>query len=214
MSVSSTEQGLLTPQNCAVIFIDHQPQMFDGAAALEPTLFNKVMVLASAAKIFEVPVILTCCESANLGGPISRYLTDLFPDCIPIERSSMNAWDDQAFVAAVHQTARKNFLVAALWSETSLVFPALQMVDEGYCIYAVVDACSGTSVLAHDAAIRRMEQAGVVSMTALQVLLEFQRDWARQEHREEVVTVLKEYGGFDYGARYAQDTHPRSLGRS
>jgi len=200
MSVGSTEQGLLTPQNCAVIFIDHQPQMFGHTADIDATLLDNVSILARAAAIFDVPVILTCCESASFGGAITQQLSDQFPDCAPIERTSMNAWDDQAFVAAIRQTARKNFLVAGLRSETSLVFPALQMIDAGYCIYFVEDASRGSSLRAHNAAIRRMEQAGVVSLTALQVLLEFQRDWARTEHREAVMTVLKEYGGFQENA--------------
>jgi len=107
-------------------------------------------------------------------------------------------------VAAAKSTARNNFLIAALWSETCLVFPALQMLEEGYGVYAVEDASGGTSKAAHDAAIRRIEQAGAVSLTALQVLLEFQRDWARKEHYEEVMAVVKEHcGAYGQGIEYA-----------
>ena len=99
--------------------------------------------------------------------------------------------------------ARNNLLIAALWSETSLVFPALQMLEEGYGVYAVEDASGGTSKAAHDAAIRRIEQAGAVSLTAFQVLLEFQRDWSRKEHYEEVMAVVKEHGGaYGQGIEY------------
>jgi nicotinamidase-related amidase len=205
MSASSTERGLLTPENCGVVFIDHQPQMFFGVAGVDrQALLNSVLVLAKAARIFAVPVILTAVESAGFSGNIAPQLLALFPDQAPIERTSMNAWDSKDFMAAVKRTGRRNFLIAALWSEVCLVFPALQMLEEGYGIYAVEDASGGTSQMAHAAAIRRIEQAGAVSLTALQVLLEFQRDWARKEHYEEVMAVVKEHcGAYGQGVEYA-----------
>ena len=205
MSMSSTDKGLITPENCAVIFIDHQPQMFFGVANIDrQDLLNNVLILAKAARIFDVPVILTAVESTGFSGNITPQLLDLFPGITPIERSSMNAWDDPAFVAAVKKTERRNFLIAALWSEACLVFPALQMLEQGFGVYAVEDASGGTSRIAHDAAIRRIEQAGAVSLTALQVLLEFQRDWARRQHYEEVMEVVKEHcGAYGQGVEYA-----------
>lgn len=206
MSASSTDKGLLTPENCGIVFIDHQPQMFFGVASMDrQMLLNNVLVLAKAARIFGVPVLLTALESAGFSGNIAPQLLDLFPDQTPIERTSMNAWDDRDFVAAIKSTGRKNFLLAALWSEACLAFPALQMLEEGYGIYVVEDASGGTSQTAHAAAIRRIEQAGGVSLTALQVLLEFQRDWARREHYEELMAVVKEhcgdcYAGFAIGS--------------
>jgi nicotinamidase-related amidase len=205
MSLNSTDKGLLTPGNCAVLFIDHQPQMFFGVANIDrQDLLNNVLVLAKAAKIFSVPVILTAVESEGFSGNITPQLLDLFPNQTPIERSNLNSWENKELVAAVKSTARNNFLIAALWSETSLVFPALQMLEEGYGVYAVEDASGGTSKAAHDAAIRRIEQAGAVSLTALQVLLEFQRDWSRKEHYEEVMAVVKEHcGAYGQGIEYA-----------
>jgi len=206
MSASSTDKGLLTPENCGVVFIDHQPQMFFGVASMDrQVLLNNVLVLAKAARIFGVPVLLTAVESAGFTGTIAPQLLDLFPDQTPLERTSMNAWDDRDFVAAIKSTGRKNFLLAALWSEACLAFAALQMLEEGYGIYVVEDASGGASQTAHAAAIRRIEQAGGVSLTALQVLLEFQRDWARTEHYEEVMAVVKEhcgdcYAGFAIGS--------------
>ncbi len=188
-----------------MIFIDHQPQMFFGVANIDrQDLLNNVLILAKAARIFDVPVILTAVESTGFSGNITPQLLDLFPGITPIERSSMNAWDDPAFVAAVKKTERRNFLIAALWSEACLVFPALQMLEQGFGVYAVEDASGGTSRIAHDAAIRRIEQAGAVSLTALQVLLEFQRDWARRQHYEEVMEVVKEHcGAYGQGVEYA-----------
>jgi len=205
MSASSTDKGLLTPENGAVIFIDHQPQMFFGVASMDrQDLLNNVLVLAKAARIFGLPVILTAVESKGFSGNITPQLLDVFPDQTPIERSSMNAWDSKDFVAAVKKTGRKNLIIAALWSEVCLAMPALQALTDGYAVYAVEDACGGTSLVAHNAAIRRIEQAGAVSVTALQVLLEFQRDWARKEHYEEVLAVVREHcGAYGQGIEYA-----------
>ena len=194
MSASSTDKGLLTPDNCTVIFIDHQPQMFSAVGNTDRNeLLNNVLVLAKAAKIFGVPVIFSAVECNGFSGNIVPELLDLFADQTPIERSSMNAWDSKEFIAAVKEAGRKNLVIAALWSEVCLAMPALQALTDGYAIYAVVDASGAASDVAHDAAIRRIEQAGGVSMTALQVLLELQRDWARKEHYEEVMTVLEEH---------------------
>ena len=179
--------------------------MFFGVASIDrQTLLNNLLVLAKAAKIFRVPVILTAVESRGFSGDITPQLLALFPGQVPIERTSMNAWDSKEFTSAVKKTGRRNFLIAALWSEACLAFPALQMLEEGYGIYAVEDASGGTSQTAHAAAIRRIEQAGGVSLTALQVLLEFQRDWARREHYEEVLAVVKEHcGAYGQGVEYA-----------
>jgi nicotinamidase-related amidase len=194
MSASSTDKGLLTPENCVVIFIDHQPQTLFGICDIDrQKLLNNALILAKAAKIFEVPVILTAVRSKGFNGNITPQLLDLFPDQTPIERSSMNAWDSKEFTAAVKESGRKNLLIAALWSEVCLAMPALQALTDGYGVYAVIDASGGANAAAHDAAIRRIEQAGGVSVTALQVLLELQRDWAREEHYEEVMAVLDEH---------------------
>jgi len=193
MSMSSTDKGLLTPENCAIVFIDHQPDLLpdvDNGDGRE--LIDSLKVLAKAARIFCVPVILTAVESKGFSGKLIPQLVEFFPGQIPIQRSSMNAWDDDEFVAAVRNTGRRNFLLAALWSEACLVFPALQMLEEGYGVYAIKDASRGTSPGAQETALRRIEQAGGVSLTALQVLLEFQRDWARTEHYDQVMAIVKE----------------------
>src|SRR5580698_1202862 len=111
MSVTSTDKGLLTPGNCAIIFVDHQPQMFFGVANIDrQDLLNNLMILAKSAKIFGVPVIITAVESKGFSGNITPQLLDIFPRETPIERSSLNAWEDKQFVAAVKKNGRKNFL--------------------------------------------------------------------------------------------------------
>lgn len=205
MSMSSTDNGLLTADNCAVIFIDYQPQMFFGVASSDrQDLLNNLLILAKAAKIFRVPVVITALESTSFSGNVAPQLLDIFPDHTPLERSSMNAWDSAAMLDAVRGTGRRNLIIAALWSEVCLVMPALQALNDGYAVYAVIDASGGTSTIAHDAAIRRIEQAGAVSLTALQVLLEFQRDWAFREHYDEVMEVVREHcGAYGQGVEYA-----------
>jgi nicotinamidase-related amidase len=194
MSASSTDRGLLTPENCGVVFIDHQLQMLSVLAGPErESVIENVLVLAKAAKIFAVPVILSVIESKEFAGKLAPQLGDQFPGQMLLKRTSMNAWDDARFVAAIKQTGRRNFLLAALWSEACLVFPALQMLEEGYGIYVVKDASYGTNGAAHDLALRRVEQAGGVALTALQVLLEFQRDWAKPDHSEEVMAMIKPF---------------------
>jgi nicotinamidase-related amidase len=198
MSVSSTDKGLLTPGNCAVIFIDYQRQLFLGGTEKEwAELLKNGLLLARAAKMFAVPVILTAVEWGEFDGAVAPQLIAAFPDQPVLPHSSLNAWDDPGFVAAVRKTGRRNFVLAGLWSEASLTFPALQMLEEGLGVYAVKDASRGTNPAAQDTALRRVEQAGGVSVTTLQVLLEFQRDWGRPEHCEEVRAIVQERCGCD-----------------
>jgi nicotinamidase-related amidase len=196
---------LLNPQNSAVIFIDHQPQMTFGVANIDrQLLFNNVLLLAKAAKIFRVPTILTTVETKSFSGNMWPQLLDVFPEQEPIERSSMNSWEDEKFVAAVQATGKKKLIMAALWTEVCLAFPALEAIKAGFEVYAVEDASGGTSVVAHNAAMRRIEQAGAVPVTSLQVLLEYQRDWAHKETYNEVIEIVKEHcGAYGQGVEYA-----------
>lgn len=196
---------LLNPQNSAVIFIDFQPQMVFGVSSIDrQTLFNNVLLLAKAASIFEVPTILTTVETKGFSGNMWPQLLDVFPGQQPIERTSMNSWESAAFVSAAAATGRKKLVFAALWTEVCLVFPVLEALAAGYEIYAVEDACGGTTAMAHDAGMRRIEQAGAVPVTALQVLLEYQRDWARKQTYDAVLGVVKEHcGAYGQGVEYA-----------
>src|SRR4030042_5412193 len=165
---------LLNPQNSAVIFIDFQPQMVFGVASIDrQSLFNNVILLAKAAKLFKVPTILTTVESKSFSGNMWPQLLDTFPNQKPVERSSMNSWEDEKFVTAVKATGRKKLVMAALWTEVCLAFPALGAMKAGYEVYAVEDASGVTSITAHNAAMRRIEQAGAGPTAALSTLLVF-----------------------------------------
>jgi len=200
-----SELQLLDADNCTVIFIDHQPQMSFGVASIDRhLLMNNVIGLAKAAKAFDVPVILTTVETASFSGHMWPQLLDIFPDHEPVERTSMNSWEDSNFVTQVEKTGRKKLVIAALWTEVCLAFPALQAMEAGYEVYAVVDASGGTSQVAHDMAIQRITRAGAVPVTWQQVLLEFQRDWARKETYDAVIDIVKEHSGaYGMGVEYA-----------
>ena len=196
---------LLTPQNCTVILIDHQPQMLFGVTSIErQTVINNTVALAKSAKAFNVPTILTSVETKSFSGYIWPQLTEQFPDQAPIERTSMNSWEDTGFRAEVERIGRKKLVIAALWTEVCLTFPALEAIRDGYEVYAVADASGGTSTMAHDMAMQRMIQAGVIPVTWQQVLLEFQRDWARKETYDSTIGIVKAHSGaYGIGVEYA-----------
>ncbi|MFE3650032.1 MULTISPECIES: hydrolase [unclassified Streptomyces] len=197
---------LLTPDNCAVLFIDHQPQMFFGTGSGDRTaIINSTVGLAKAAKVFDVPVVLSTVAAESFSGPILPQLSEVFPDETIVDRTSMNAWEDAAFVEAVKATGRKKLVLAGLWTEVCIVLPALSALTQGYEVYVVTDASGGVSPKAHEHAIQRMVQAGAVPVTWVQVLLELQRDWARTETYPSVMDVVKEHAGaYGLGVVYAQ----------
>jgi nicotinamidase-related amidase len=201
----ANRRTLLTPANSTVIFIDHQPQMSFGVTSIDrQTLLNNTVALAKSAKHFKVPTILTTVETESFSGYMWPQLLDVFPGQKPIERTSMNSWDDAKFVAAVKATGRKKLVIAALWTEVCLVFPALEALAAGYEVYFVTDASGGTSKEAHDMAVQRLIQAGAVPVTWQQVLLEYQRDWARKETYDGTIEIVKEHSGaYGMGVEYA-----------
>ena len=176
-----------------------------GVASIDrQLLINNTIGLAKAAKVFNVPTILTTVETQDFSGYMWPQLLSIFPDQIPIERTSMNSWEDSQFVAEVERIGRKKLVISALWTEVCLVYPAIQAMEAGYEVYVVVDACGGTSQVAHDMAIQRVVQAGVVPVTWQQVLLEYQRDWARQETYNAVMDIVKQHSGaYGSGVEYA-----------
>lgn len=196
---------LLSPQNSAVIFIDHQPQMAFGVANIDrQQLKNNTVGLAKAAKIFNVPTIYTSVETESFSGYIWPELLAVHPESKPIERTSMNSWEDPKFVEAVKATGRKKLVMAALWTEVCLNFPTLMAIEAGYEVYIVTDASGGTSVDAHERSIDRMVQAGAVPVTWQQVLLEYQRDWSRKETYDAVMGLVQEHSGaYGMGVDYA-----------
>ncbi|HEJ6934670.1 hydrolase [Serratia marcescens] len=196
---------MLDKDNSALIFIDHQPQMAFGVANIDrQQLKNNVVGLAKAGKIFNVPTLFTSVETESFSGYIWPELLAVHPEITPIERTSMNSWEDAAFVKAVEATGRKKLVISALWTEVCLTFPALMALEAGYEVYVVTDTSGGTSVDAHERSIDRMVQAGAVPVTWQQVLLEYQRDWARKDTYDAVMALVREHSGaYGMGVDYA-----------
>ncbi|MEU9671179.1 hydrolase [Streptomyces bobili] len=196
---------LLTPDNCTVLFVDHQPQMFFGTGSGDRTaIINSTVGLAKSAKVFDVPVVLSTVAAESFSGPIMPQLAAVYPEQKIIDRTTMNAWEDVAFVEAVKATGRKKLVIAGLWTEVCVVLPVLSAIAQGYEVYVVTDASGGVSPQAHEHAIQRMVQGGAVPVTWVQVLLELQRDWARTETYAAVGDVVMEHGGtYGLGMVYA-----------
>jgi len=197
---------LLTPQNSQLIFIDQQPQMAFGVQSIDrQTLKNNVVALAKAAKLFKVPTTITTVETESFSGHTYPELLAVFPEHKLLERTSMNSWDDQNVRDALAANGRKKVIVSGLWTEVCNLMFALEAIDQGgYEIYMVADASGGTSRDAHKYAMDRMVQAGVVPVTWQQVLLEWQRDWARKDTYDPVIKLVQEYSGaYGMGVDYA-----------
>jgi nicotinamidase-related amidase len=173
---------MLSPDNAALIIIDFQPVQVGSIVTMNKRLLVKnVTALARTAKLYGLPVVLSTVNVATgRNMPTIQQITDVLPDVPPIDRTSINAWEDEDFVAAVKATGRSKLIMVALWTEVCLVFPALDALREGYEVFAVVDAVAGTSEVAHQAGIDRLVQAGAVPVSWIQVACELQRDWARE----------------------------------
>ena len=197
---------VLTPQNCQLLFIDQQPQMAFGVQSIDRQMLkNNVVALAKAAKLFKIPTTITTVETESFSGYTYPELLDVFPDHKLLERTSMNSWDDKKVRDALKGHNRNKVVVSGLWTEVcNNSFALCAMLEGGYEIYMVADASGGTSKEAHDYAMQRMIQTGVVPVTWQQVMLEWQRDWARKETYDAVMTIVREHsGGYGMGVDYA-----------
>jgi nicotinamidase-related amidase len=204
MSTANTE--VLTPFNSQLIFIDQQPQMAFGVQSIDrQTLKNNTVGLAKAARIFNVPTTITTVETESFSGHTYPELLAVFPDAPLLERTSMNSWDDQKVRDALKNNGRNKIIVSGLWTEVcNTTFALSAMHDAGYEIYMVADASGGTTKEAHDYAMQRMIQAGVVPVTWQQVLLEWQRDWNNRATYDAVMELVKEHSGaYGMGVDYA-----------
>ncbi|MTV36653.1 hydrolase [Duganella radicis] len=204
--MSNPKLEVLTPHNSQLIFIDHQPQMAFGVQSIDrQVLKNNTVALAKAAKVFGIPTTITTVETEAFSGHTYPELLDVFPQKDILERSSMNSWDDQKVRDALKANGKKKVIVAGLWTEVcNTTFALCAMLEGDYEIYMVADASGGTSKEAHEYAMQRMIQAGVVPVTWQQVLLEWQRDWAHRETYDAVMAIVREHSGaYGMGVDYA-----------
>lgn len=204
---------LLTPKNCALILIDYQPVQVNSIASMDrQQLINNIVGVAKIGLAYGVPIIhSTVNVKSGLNKPPIPQLRRVLKDLPTYDRSTINAWEDVEFAKAVKATGRKKLIMTALWTEACLTFPSLDALREGYEIYPVVDAVGGTSVTAHEAALRRIEQAGGKPITWVQLLCELQRDWARKETVPAFMNLFIETGG-TAGIQFSYDRESDSTG--
>lgn len=205
-NIDNRIHGLLDPKNCVLVMIDFEPQMAFAVRSIDgQTLINNAQGLAKAAKIFNVPTVLTSVAEKSFSGPFFPQIKKVYPSQEIIDRTTMNCWEDQRVVDAIKKTGRKKIVFAGLWTEVCIVTPTIQALEAGYEIYVVADACGGTTQVAHDMAMQRMIQAGAVPITWLQFLLELQRDWARTETYDAVTSLAQDdAGSYGLGIDYAK----------
>ncbi|MDR0821055.1 MAG: hydrolase [Oscillospiraceae bacterium] len=196
---------LLDPAETAIVIVDHQPQMYFGVeSAPRAVILKNIVALAKTAQVFGVPCVLTTVAEKEFSGLLLSKIQSVYPGVVPINRTSINAWEDQNLKKAVLGTRKKNILFAGLWTEACVTFPALSAKSEGHNVYVVTDACGGATREAHDMAVSRMTQQGVIPVTWQQVLLEFQRDWNNKDTYNAVMGVVQEFSGaYGIGVEYA-----------
>jgi nicotinamidase-related amidase len=184
---------LLTPQNTALLVIDYQPGQFAAVSSMDrDLLLANIVSTAKIAKLFGLPIVhSTINVTSGLAEPTVPELAELLVDNPPIDRTSINAWEDADFLSAVRATGRRKLILCALWTEMCMAFPALDALREGYEVYPVVDAIGGTSGEAHRAALERVVQAGAQPVTWIPLGGELQRDWARTETAGAVVELVR-----------------------
>lgn len=209
MSLTATPvpgKSLLSPADHALLLIDFQSQMAFATHSIDITLLrNNAGLIGRAAASFSVPTILTTVAEKSFSGPMFDEVKDAFPGQAALDRTSMNTWEDPAVIAEVNRLGKARLIMAGLWTSVCIVGPVASAIDQGYEVYFISDACGDVSVEAHERAVQRMIQLGAVPMTALQYLLELQRDWARGETYASTTDIARNWaGGYGLGVTYAR----------
>ena len=182
---------LITPQNSALVLIDYQPSQFASVRSMDTGLLLKNIVsTVKTARAFNLPIVHSTVNVAAGQGQTVPELAELLADSPPIDRTTVNSWEDLAFLAAVRATGRRKLIFCALWTEVCMAFTALDALRDGYDVYPVVDAVGGTSVEAHRAGLERVVQAGGQPISWVSLACELQRDWARQETVADIVQIV------------------------
>ncbi len=197
---------LLTPKNSTFVIIDYQPVQVNSIASMDRQLLvNNIVGASRAAVVYGLPIVhSTVNVKTGLNKPPIPQIRKALKGIPTIDRTTINSWEDVEFKAAVEKTGRKKLIMTALWTEACLTFPAIDALAEGYEVYVVADAVGGTSVAAHEAALRRIEQAGGKMISVPQLFCELQRDWARKETVPDFMSLFIETGG-TAGIQFAYD---------
>jgi nicotinamidase-related amidase len=203
--------NLLTPDNSALILIDHQAGLHFGVQSSDrQTLLNNSVALLETALAFSLPLVVSTSASKVYSGPLLPDLHALIPDQPILERRNMNIWEDEAVKAAVLATGRKKLIFSGMLTEACISFAVLSAQQEGFECYVVADACGGLTATGHELALRRMDACGAELTSWVQVVLELQRDWTRKETYDGARAVIeKNGGGYGVGLRYAREMLPK-----
>lgn len=195
----------LSPQNCTLALIDYQPAMFFGVQSHDRmSIMHNTVTLAKTAKLFNIPTILSTVAKDSFSGPLAPEITSIFQGQKIIDRTSINAWLNKDFRQAIESSRHKKIVIAGLWTEACVLFPALELLKAGYEVYIPTDACGDVSKEAHERSVQRMVQAGAVPITSLQFLFELQQDWARGDTYDGVMDILKEDSPYGIQVRFSK----------
>jgi len=183
---------LITPQNSAFLLIDWQPTQISTVRSINrDLLLRNAVSTVRTVKAYGVPVVHSTVNVASgQQQPTVPELAELLRDDEPLDRTTMNSWEDLEFVDAVRATGRRKLILCALWTEICMAFVALDALREGYDVYPVVDAIGGTSPEAHRAGLERTVQAGAQPISWVSLAGELQRDWARLETVPSLVEIV------------------------
>ncbi|MBN3803838.1 hydrolase [Paraburkholderia sp. Ac-20336] len=205
-AIAKPAASLLSPNDHALVLIDHQAQMAFNTKSIDITnLRANAAILAHTGKGFNVPTIISTISKDSFAGPLFDEITDAFPDAEVTDRTTSNAWEDENFIARINATGKNRLVIAGLWTSVCCNGPVISALEQGFEVYVVTDACGDGSVEAHERAVARMIQAGARPITALTYLLELQRDWARTETYDVTTGIAMKFGGaFGVGIEYAK----------
>lgn len=187
---------LLTPENAAFLLIDYQPTQINSINSMNRSqLVKNIAITVRLMQAFKIPIVLSTVNvKTGRNHDTVPAIKELLPNVPTYDRTTINAWEDQEFKTAVKATGRNKLIIAALWTEACLTFPTMDALQEGYAVFPVVDAVGGTSKLAHDAGLRRIEHAGAQPTTIAQLACELQRDWNRQDTVDDFFQLLNDSG--------------------
>lgn len=198
-------KSLLNPKDHILIMIDHQSQMAFATRSIDiEDLRNNCALVAKSAKGFGVSTILTGVATTSFSGPLFPEIRNVFPEVTPIERTTMNSWEDKNFSTEINRINKPRLVFTGLWTSVCIAGPVLSAIEQGFETYVITDACGDVSKEAHDMAVQRMVVAGARTLTSVTYLLELQRDWARSETYELTSKIAQEHaGGYGLGMEYA-----------
>jgi nicotinamidase-related amidase len=188
--------NLFTPQNSALLLIDHQVGTMQLIKNIDVEQAKRMsLALAKAARILGIPTVLTSSQEDRMQGPLLPELEEIIPEAFAgrVKREGVvNAWTDPAFKAAVEATGRKNLIMAGVTTDVCLVFPAIDAVGDGYAVQAVMDASGSPFELSEDMSRRRMQDAGVILTATNTVIAELAQNWSTPDGQQLIQLLFSE----------------------